>query len=117
LQYNLNQNLNQNLNLKGNLMSLKSQPEYTTTPEFEPLEDDIFASTQPAQGPEVIPPPNTAVGAVRPKLIKAFHDKELAIPIEDVRQWFHGVAGNHVSFRWLQTQRQRQHRQVVCVSD
>jgi hypothetical protein len=99
LQYNLNQNLNQNLNLKGNLMSLKSQVEYTATPEFEPLEDDIFATTQPAsasllaptqpaQGPEVIPPPNTAVGAVRPKLIKAFHDKELAIPIEDVRQWF-----------------------------
>ena len=80
-------------------MSLKSQPEYTTTPEFEPLEDDIFAPTQPApasllaptqpaQVPAVTTPPNTAVGAVRPKLIKAFQDKELAIPIEDVRQWF-----------------------------
>lgn len=69
-------------------MSLKSQVEYTATPEFEPLEDDIFATTQPASGPAITPPPNTAVGAVRPKLIKAFHDKELAIPIEDVRQWF-----------------------------
>jgi hypothetical protein len=49
LQYNLNQNLNQNQNLRGNLMSLKSQVEYTATPEFEPLEDDIFAPTHFSQ--------------------------------------------------------------------
>jgi hypothetical protein len=64
-------------------MSLKSQPEFEAQ-----SEEDVFTPA-PAASTEVAPAQtNTAVGAVRPPLIKAFHDKELAIPIEDVRQWF-----------------------------
>jgi len=67
-------------------MALKNQPEFEAQ-----AEDDVFTPA-PETAPtntEVAPAQtNTAVGAVRPPLIKAFHDKELAIPIQDVRQWF-----------------------------
>jgi hypothetical protein len=68
-------------------MALKNQPEFEAQ-----TEEDVFTpapEAQPAASAPVAPAQqNTAVGAVRPPLIKAFHDKELAIPIEDVRQWF-----------------------------
>lgn len=68
-------------------MALKNQPEFEAQ-----SEEDVFTpapEAQPAASAPVAPAQqNTAVGAVRPPLVKAFHDKELAIPIEDVRQWF-----------------------------
>jgi hypothetical protein len=67
-------------------MALKNQPEF----EAQSEDEDVFTpAPAPAASTEVAPAQtNTAVGPVRPALIKAFHDKELAIPIEDVRQWF-----------------------------
>lgn len=78
-------------------MGLREQPEYNA-PEFEPMPSDLEVPAGMAAEDEemakaaataaITKASSTAVGAVRPRLTKAFADKELAIPIDDVRQWF-----------------------------